>query len=216
VDSIKPLIAPSILSADFTRLGAELERVKNADLIHFDVMDGHYVPNISYGLPVAEAVKRATEIPLDVHLMVEDPDKFIPSFAELKPAYITVHYEAVDHLQRTLALIRELGVGAGVALNPHTPLSGLQYILDDLDLILIMTVNPGFGGQKFIPATLDKIRDCRRLVADHPIKIQVDGGVSHTNAAELVKAGVDILVAGSAIFSSPDPAEYINKMRQGG
>lgn len=216
MNSIRPQIAPSILSADFTRLGEELERVRNADLIHFDVMDGHYVPNISYGMSVAQAVKRATDIPLDVHLMVEEPDRFIPGFAELKPAYITVHYEAVDHLQRTLALIRELGVGAGVALNPHTPLGGLQYILDDLDLILIMTVNPGFGGQKFIPASYEKIRDCRRLIGERPIKIQVDGGVSHANAAALVEAGVDILVAGSAIFSSSDPAEYIEKMRQGG
>jgi ribulose-phosphate 3-epimerase len=216
VRKIRPLIAPSILSADFTKLGEELERVKEADLIHFDVMDGHFVPNISYGLPVAEAVKRVTDIPLDVHLMVEQPERFLHSFAELKPAYITVHYEAVTHLQRTLAQIRELGVGAGLALNPHTPLTGLKYILSDLDLILIMTVNPGYGGQRFIPAMLDKIRDCRALTNGYPIKIQVDGGVSTANARQLVDAGVDILVAGSAIFSSPDPGAYMRQMRAEG
>jgi len=216
VEKIRPLIAPSILSADLARLGEELARVKGADLIHFDVMDGHFVPNISYGMPVAQAVKRASSIPLDVHLMVEEPDRFIPSFAELKPAYITVHYEAVTHLQRTLSYIRELGVGAGVALNPHTPLTGLEYILADLDLVLIMTVNPCYGGQPFIPAMLDKIRACRELCQGYPIKIQVDGGVTSANARELVEAGVDILVAGSAIFKSADPEAYINTMRTQG
>ncbi len=176
-------------------------------------MDGHFVPNISYGMPVAQAVRRATDLPLDIHLMVEVPDRFIPSFAELQPAYITVHYEAVTHLQRTLTHIRELGIGAGVALNPHTPLAGLEYILDDLDLILIMTVNPGYGGQSFIPAMMNKIRACRELVQGYPIKIQVDGGVSVNNAKELVEAGVDILVAGSAIFGSADPEAYMQAMR---
>lgn len=207
------MIAPSILSADFTKLGVELERVTSADLLHFDVMDGHFVPNISYGIPVAQAVKRATALPLDVHLMVEEPDRFIPSFAALKPAYITVHYEAATHLQRTLTLIREQGVGAGLAFNPHTPLTGLKYILDDIDLILIMTVNPGFGGQGFIPAMLEKVRDCRAVVGDRPIKIQVDGGISAANARQLVEAGADILVAGSAIFASPDPEAYMREMR---
>lgn len=216
MDRIKPLIAPSILSADFTKLGQELERVKSADLIHFDVMDGHFVPNISYGMPVAQAVAGATTIPLDVHLMVEGPERFIPSFAELKPAYITVHYEAVTHLQRTLSQIRELGAGAGVALNPHTPLDGLKYVLDDLDLILIMTVNPGFGGQKFISKMLDKIKECRKMIEGYPIKIQVDGGVTSANVGQLVDAGAEVLVAGSAIFTSADPEKYMEEMRSQG
>ncbi|HPT83659.1 MAG TPA: ribulose-phosphate 3-epimerase [Limnochordia bacterium] len=206
-------ISASILAADFCRLGAELARVSNADLIHFDVMDGHFVPNISFGLPVIEAVSRCTEVPLDVHLMIEQPERYLDAFAAVQPEIITVHYEAVVHLQRTLRRIRELGCKAGVSLNPHTPLEGLRYVLDDLDLILIMTVNPGFGGQQFIPAMLGKIRDCRELISGRPIEIQVDGGVSLENISRLAEAGATNFVAGSAIFQAPDPAAYISQMR---
>ncbi|NMB39657.1 MAG: ribulose-phosphate 3-epimerase, partial [Firmicutes bacterium] len=150
-------ICPSILAADFTKLGEEIRRVANADYIHIDIMDGHYVPNLSFGYPIAAAAKQAADLPLDVHLMVANPDQYISDLQILKPEYLTVHYEACTHLQRTLSSIREAGMKAGVALNPHTPISGLKYIMDDLDLILIMTVNPGFGGQSFIPKMLDKI-----------------------------------------------------------
>ncbi|HHW71815.1 MAG TPA: ribulose-phosphate 3-epimerase [Firmicutes bacterium] len=207
-------ISASLLAADFCHLGAELARVSSADLLHFDVMDGHFVPNISFGLPVIEAVKRCSDLPLDVHLMIEHPERYLEEFAVVEPEIITVHYEAVVHLQRTLGHIRELGCRAGVSLNPHTPLEGLRYVLDDLDLILIMTVNPGFGGQKFIPAMLDKIRDCRQLIGSRPIELQVDGGICVENVAELAAAGATNFVAGSAIFHAADPADYIARMRR--
>ncbi len=210
---IQRKISPSILSADFTQLGKELHKVKNADLIHIDVMDGHFVPNISYGFPIAQAVKTAVNIPLDIHLMIEQPERFIPDFAALQPEFITVHYEAVNHLQRVCSQIRDLGVKAGVALNPHTPLHGLQYILDDIDMILIMTVNPGYGGQGFLASMENKIIDCRRMVGDRPIDIQVDGGITKENTAKLWKAGANVFVAGSAIFGSENPAQYIEEMR---
>ncbi len=206
-------ISPSILAADFTQLGKELDRVNNADLIHIDVMDGHFVPNISYGVPIARAVKAATDVPLDIHLMIDEPERFIHDFAVLKPEFITIHYEAVTHLQRAAAYIREQGVKVGVALNPHTPLDGLQYVLDDIDMILIMTVNPGYGGQGFIPAMENKIRDCRHMIREYPIDIQVDGGITKENIARLWRAGANIFVAGSAIFQSENPAEYIEEMR---
>ena len=207
-------ISPSILAADFTHLRGELDKVQTADLLHIDVMDGSYVPNISFGLPVIQAVKRSSKVPLDIHLMIEKPDRFLEDFAAQKPEIITVHYEAVTHLQRTLGRIRELGVKAGVSLNPHTPLDGLRYVLDDLDLILIMTVNPGFGGQSFIPAMVEKIRDCRALIGAAPIELQVDGGVNVENLPMLLEAGATNFVAGSAIFGAADPAAYIRKMRE--
>ncbi|NMB20113.1 MAG: ribulose-phosphate 3-epimerase [Firmicutes bacterium] len=207
-------ISPSILAADFSNLQVELSKVENADLLHVDVMDGNYVPNISFGLPVIQAVRRVSSLPLDIHLMILRPDRFLVDFSSLQPEIITVHYEAVTHLQSTLQQIRELGSKAGVSLNPHTPLDGLQYILDDLDLILIMTVNPGFGGQTFIPAMLEKIRDCRRMIGTRSIELQVDGGVSLDNMPSLLAAGATNFVAGSAIFGADDPGQYIEKMRQ--
>ncbi len=206
-------ISPSLLAADFANIESELNKVKDADLLHMDVMDGHFVPNISFGFPVIQAVKKSTKIPLDIHLMIEKPERFLEDFASLKPEIITVHYEAMTHLQRTLRQIRELGVKAGVSLNPHTPLDGLRYVLGDLDLILIMTVNPGFGGQSFIPSMLEKIRDCRELIDDYPIELQVDGGVTLERMPALVDAGATNFVAGSAIFKASDPGEYIRKMR---
>lgn len=210
---MKIQISPSILAADLSNLRGELERVKSADLLHIDVMDGNYVPNISFGLPVIHAAKRSSNVPLDIHLMIEKPERYLEDFAAAAPAIITVHYEAVTHLQRTLRHIRELGVKAGVSLNPHTPLSGLKYILDDLDIVLIMSVNPGFGGQKFIPAMIEKIRDCREIIADAPIDLQVDGGVSLENMPSLLDAGVTNFVAGSAIFGAENPEAYIKQMR---
>ena len=206
-------ISPSLLAADFSNLRGDLEKVQNADLVHLDVMDGTYVPNISFGLPVIKAVKRACSVPLDVHLMIERPERYLEEFAAVGPEILTVHYEASTHLQRTLQRIRELGIKAGVALNPHSPLEGLKYVLEDLDVIMIMTVNPGFGGQKFIPSMLDKIRDCRELIGDAPIEIQVDGGVSLDNMAILLEAGATNFVAGSAIFGAENPQAYIENMR---
>ncbi|MGB4430638.1 MAG: ribulose-phosphate 3-epimerase [Limnochordia bacterium] len=206
-------ISASLLAADFCDLRGELARVSSADLLHFDVMDGHFVPNISFGLPVIEAVSRCTDLPLDVHLMIERPERFLEEFAAVKPEIITVHYEAAVHLQRTLRRIKELGCRAGVSLNPHTPLEGLRYVLEDLDLILIMTVNPGFGGQEFIPAMLEKIGDCRKLIGAAPIELQVDGGVTVENVPVLAAAGATNFVAGSAIFQAENPADYIARMR---
>lgn len=206
-------ISPSILAADFGNLRGELDKVKNADLLHIDVMDGHFVPNLSFGLPIINAVKRSSSVPLDIHLMIEQPERYLEAFASTKPKIITVHYEAVRHLQRTLRYIKDLGAKAGVSLNPHTPLDGLKYLLDDLDLILIMTVNPGFGGQKFIPAMVEKIRDCREFIDDYPIELQVDGGINVEMMPMLVAAGATNFVAGSAVFGADDPEAYIEQMR---
>ncbi len=206
-------VSPSILAADFSDLRGELGKVKNADLLHIDVMDGHFVPNMSFGLPIIKAVKRSSGVPLDIHLMIEQPERYLDDFASARPEIITVHYEAVRHLQRTLRYIRDLGIKAGVSLNPHTPLDGLRYLLADLDLILIMTVNPGFGGQKFIPAMMEKIRDCRELISDFPIELQVDGGISLELVPALVAAGATNLVAGSSIFGADDPEAYVEQMR---
>ena len=182
-------------------------------MLHIDVMDGNFVPNISFGLPVINAVKRSSSIPLDIHLMIDKPQRYLEDFAATKPEILTVHYEAVTHLQRTLRQIKDLGIKAGVSLNPHTPLGGLQYILADLDLILIMTVNPGFGGQSFIPAMVEKIRDCKALIGKAPIELQVDGGVSLENLPVLLAAGATNFVAGSAVFGAEDPEQYIAMMR---
>ncbi len=213
-------IAPSILSADFARLAEEAARVEQAgaDLLHVDVMDGHFVPNLTAGPPIVEALAKVTKLPLDVHLMITNADAFIPEFADAGASYLTVHVEACPHLHRTVQSIKERGVKAGVTLNPATPLSTLEEILADVDLVLIMSVNPGFGGQEFIPATLRKIahtRDLIRRTGSHAL-VEVDGGIKVDNAADVVKAGAEILVAGSAIFRSRDYAATIKAMRHAG
>jgi len=206
-------IAPSILSADFGRLAEEVSRVEaaGADIIHIDVMDGHFVPNLTVGPPIVEALRKVTALPLDVHLMITHPDSFIPEFAQAGANYLTVHVETCPHLHRTIQSIKEHGVKAGVTLNPSTPLSTLEEVISVVDLLLIMSVNPGFGGQSFIPSSLDKIVRARQLIArtkSHAV-LEVDGGVKVENAAEIIKAGAGILVAGSAIFDSSDYAATI-------
>ncbi len=211
-------VAPSILSADFARLGDEIKAVEaaGADLIHVDVMDGHFVPNITIGPLIVAAARRATKLPLDVHLMITNPELYISEFAKAGADSITVHVETARHLNRLIQSIKEhKGVKAGVSLNPATPLSSLDYVLADADLVLIMSVNPGFGGQAFIPSALDKIAKLRKRIDDSGLKteIEVDGGVKPENAAAIVKAGADILVAGSAVFGAQDYAKAISGIR---
>ena len=205
-------IAPSILSADFARLGEEVRAIEaaGADLVHFDVMDNHYVPNLTIGPLVCEAIRPHVKIGIDVHLMVEPVDSLIPLFAKAGANIITFHPEASKHVDRTLSLIRELGCKAGLVLNPASPLDWLDHVMDKLDIILLMSVNPGFGGQKFIPSTLGKLRAVRQRIDTHqasggqPIWLEVDGGVKTDNIADIVRAGADTCVAGSAVFSAPD------------
>ncbi len=210
-------IAPSILSADFSRLGDEIKAVEDAgaDWIHVDVMDGHFVPNITIGPPVVESIRKVTDLPLDVHLMIENADGYIKSFSEAGADILTVHAEACPHLNRTLQLIREHKVKAGVVLNPATPLSSLEEVLHELDMVLLMTVNPGFGGQSFIPSMLDKISNLSDIMSNYEgeIELQVDGGVKPDNAGDIKESGASILVAGSAIFNSNDYAEAIDTLR---
>ena len=212
-------ISPSILSADFTRLGDEIKAVEQAgaDYIHIDVMDGHFVPNITIGPMIVEAVKRVTDLPLDVHLMISAPDNFIDDFAKAGADILTVHAETVKHLHRTVQYIKEKGVSPGVSLNPATPLDILEYVLDDLDLVLLMTVNPGFGGQKFIPAVIPKIKRLREMVDKRNLKteIEVDGGIGPDSISPVSSAGADVFVAGSAIFYSEDYKKTISLMREG-
>jgi ribulose-phosphate 3-epimerase len=211
-------IAPSILSADFARLGDEVRAVAaaGADYIHVDVMDGHFVPNITIGPLVVEAVRKVTDLPLDVHLMIADPDKYVPDFAAAGADIIVVHAEAVNHLHRTVQLIRSFGKKAGVSLNPATPLNCLEYVLDDLDLVLLMTVNPGFGGQGFIEACLPKIHALRAMLdrRGSEAELEVDGGVKPSNIAAISHAGADVFVAGSAVFGSGDYARTIAEMKR--
>jgi len=210
-------IAPSILSADFTRLGQEIEAVAKAgaDYIHVDVMDGHFVPNITIGPMIVEAVKRVTSLPLDVHLMITDPDRYIDDFSEAGAGILTVHAEVVRHLHRTIQYIKSRGVRAAVSLNPASFLGYLDYVLEDLDMVLLMTVNPGFGGQAFIPAVLPKIERLRERIERLGLKteIQVDGGIGPDTIHRVSSAGADVFVAGSAIFKSKDYAETIRLMR---
>ena len=202
-------IAPSLLSADFARLGAEVDAVvaAGADLVHFDVMDNHYVPNLTAGPLVCAALRKyGVAAPIDVHLMVKPVDRLIPDFAQAGASYITFHPEASEHIDRSLQLIRDSGCKAGLVFNPATPLDHLKYVMDKLDMVLLMAVNPGFGGQRFIDGTLHKLRDARRLIDDsgHPVRLEVDGGVNVANIRAIADAGADTFVAGSAIFNTPD------------
>ncbi len=211
-------IAPSILAADFARLAEEVSKVEaaGADLLHVDVMDGHFVPNLTVGPPIVEALRGVTSLQLDVHLMITNPDFFLPEFAEAGATYLTVHTETCPHLHRTIQSIKELGVKAGVTLNPSTSLITLEEIIAEVDLVLIMSVNPGFGGQSFIPRSLDKISRAKEMITrsgSHAL-LEVDGGINRDNVTEVVKAGADILVAGSAIFNSGNYAETMQAFRK--
>jgi ribulose-phosphate 3-epimerase len=210
-------IAPSLLSADFAALGDAIAKAERggADLIHVDVMDGHFVPNITIGPPVVKALRRIARVPLDVHLMIEEPDRYVEAFVQAGAANLTVHAEAVVHLHRTVHYIKSLGAKAGVALNPATPVSALEQIAGDVDYVLVMTVNPGFGGQTFIPRSESKVRAVRDLLRREgsTAPIEVDGGIDVHTAPGIVAAGADILVAGNAIFGSPDPERAIRELR---
>ncbi len=212
------IIAPSILSADFGRLNDEVKAVEQAgaDWIHVDVMDGHFVPNITIGPAVVESVRKATELPLDVHLMIENADSYIKDFASAGSDIITVHVEACPHLNRTIQLIKEQKVRAGVVLNPATPLSSIEELLHEIDMVLLMCVNPGFGGQSFIPSMLDKIQNLNDIMShyEHPIELEVDGGIKNENAGDIKKAGASVLVAGSAIFNTNDYKKAIKSLRE--
>jgi ribulose-phosphate 3-epimerase len=212
------LVSPSILAADFANLGKELLMINRseADWIHLDIMDGVFVPNISFGFPVIKAVKKIAAKPLDVHLMIIDPDRYIDRFGEAGANNLTVQYEACIHLQRTVTEIRNLGMKAGVALNPHTPVSLLKNILPSIDMVLIMTVNPGFGGQLFIMESFTKITELRKMIDEggYNVLIEVDGGIDTANAARLIQAGADVLVAGNSVFSSSDPEGTIRKLKR--
>ena len=211
-------IAPSILASDFARLGEEVRAVEEggADVIHVDVMDGHFVPNISIGIPVVESLRKATRLPLDVHLMIETPEEYIDEFVRAGANRILVHQEATVHLDRALAMIREAGAQAGVAINPATPVAMLADVLDKVDTVLVMSVNPGFGGQKFIPNALEKIRHLNQWRSSYNagFRIEVDGGVDLEHAAELALAGANTFVAGTSIFHTPDPVEATRHMRR--
>ncbi|MBW1968749.1 MAG: ribulose-phosphate 3-epimerase [Deltaproteobacteria bacterium] len=211
-------IAPSILSADFSKLGAEIKSVEDAgaDWIHVDVMDGHFVPNITIGPLIVEAARRSTSLPLDVHLMIENPERFIADFAKAGADLISVQVEACTHLNRTIQMIKESGLRAGVVLNPSTPLSAIEWVLKDVDLIMIMSVNPGFGGQNFISSSLDKISTLRGMLQDRGLTplIEIDGGVNEKTIKNISDAGADVFVAGSAIFKSPDYQKTIATFRK--
>lgn len=213
-------LSPSVLSADFTQLGAQIKCIDEAgaDYIHLDVMDGQFVPNISFGMPIIEAVRKVTDKPLDVHLMIEEPIRYLAEFKEAGADIVTVHAESCKHLHRTITKIRELDMKAGVALNPATSVNVLNYIFDDIDMVLVMSVNPGFGGQAFIPGVLDKIKRVRKIAEDKGLKnleIEVDGGITLNNVSAVVDAGADVVVAGSAIFHGNPEAnvkEFLKRM----
>lgn len=213
-------IAPSVLSADFLKLGEEVRAAEEAgaDVIHVDIMDGRFVPNITIGPPVVSAIKRATALPLDVHLMIVEPEKYVEEFAKAGASYLTVHQEASVHLHRTVQQIKELGVKAGVSINPSTPVSTLGDILQDVDLVLIMSVNPGFGGQAFIPNALEKLKQLKEMIKTqgiaNPPEIEIDGGIKPDNARDAVEAGAEILVMGSAFYGSGDYKALVKKVRE--
>ncbi|MFP3322139.1 ribulose-phosphate 3-epimerase [Planococcus sp. SIMBA_160] len=213
-------IAPSILAADFAKLGQEVQEVEKAgaDWIHIDVMDGHFVPNITMGPIVVDALRPLTELPLDVHLMIENADRYIEDFAKAGADYITVHVEACPHLHRTIQLIRSFGVKPGVVLNPHTPIETIQHVLEDIDLVLFMTVNPGFGGQKFIHSVVPKVEALSQLINDKglSVEIQIDGGINEETIVPCAKAGANVFVAGSAIFGKQDRAQALQAIKKAG
>ncbi len=211
------LIAPSLLAADFSRLGEEVTMINQseADWLHIDVMDGRFVPNISYGFPILNAIKELIQKPLDVHLMIEEPERYIERFRQAGAAVITVHAEACPHLHSTIQQIKQTGALAGVAINPHTPVSQLENVLEDLDLVLVMSVNPGFGGQRFIYQTLAKVRQVKEMCITHNVSphIEVDGGIGLQNAEQVLQAGANVLVAGSAVFKAKSPVDTIHQLK---
>ncbi|MBD7942741.1 MULTISPECIES: ribulose-phosphate 3-epimerase [Psychrobacillus] len=213
-------IAPSILAANFAKLGEEVLEVEKAgaELIHIDVMDGHFVPNITMGPIVVEALRPLTNLPLDVHLMIENADQYIEAFAKAGADYITVHVEACPHLHRTIQLIRSFGVKPGIVLNPHTPIETIQHVLEDIDMVLFMTVNPGFGGQKFIHSVVPKVKQLSQIIKERnlSIEIEIDGGINEETIVPCVEAGATILVAGSAIYNAPDKAKALQRIKAAG
>lgn len=211
-------IAPSVLSADFARLGAELADVATADYVHYDVMDGHFVPNLSFGLDILRAVKASTDLPVDVHLMITNPDEMVEKYLDAGADLVSFHYEATAHANRLVSLIKDRGAKASIALNPATPVSMLESILDDLDMVLVMTVNPGFGGQKFIESSVRKLRQLRRMCDEHGVSplVEVDGGISTKTVAKVTAAGANVLVAGSAVFGAADRGAAIADIRRAG
>ena len=208
-------IAPSVLSADFADMGTAVRAVDKAgaDYIHCDVMDGNFVPNITFGFSMISAIRRITELPLDVHLMIEKPSRYIGRFADAGADIITFHVEAETHIQRTLAQIHACGCQAGIVFNPATPLGCIPYLLDDLDIVLLMSVNPGYGGQAFLPSALEKIRLLKEMIGERPIDIEVDGGVNPETARQITDAGANVLVAGNAVFTAPDPRKIMQELR---